>query len=173
MFICPQSKTRLHILSVAILLIYTLCNFPDLGCPVIAQGQSESPVSYEFSIKPTNCEINIIRMEAVTKHAVQEIANGGVIIAIARLGDGERLREINQRRLHNVWVYLTAYQSFAPKKVITAEGDRASGYGRVELYVGGKLVDALLIDRGKDLCVECCDGDERYYPYLKDKKQKR
>jgi hypothetical protein len=173
MFICLLIKSRLRILPLAISLICVLCLFLVSVHPIVAQDQPGPPTGYEFSKRPTNCEINIIRMEAVTKQAVQVITHEGVMIAIARLGDGERSREINRRRLHNIRVYLTSYQSFAPQKVITAEGEPASGHGRVELYLGGKLVDVLLVDRGKDLCVECCDGDERYYPYLKDKKRKR
>lgn len=171
MFLYPLLQTKLHKLAVAASLISML--FPPLVAspPVALQTQSESIILSAFANEPTNCEINIIRMEAITKRAVEETGHGEVIIAIARLGDGEQSREINRRRLHNVQTYLTSYQSFPTQKVITAEGKRAKGYGRVEIYLTGKLVDVFLVGSGKDLCVDCCEGDERYYPLLKAKKR--
>jgi hypothetical protein len=95
---------------------------------------------------------------------MQGAGQGGVVIAIARLGDGETARRLNGRRLYNLRVHFTDY-GFASERLIAAEGERAKGFGRVELYVGGKLFDVLLVHRNKDLCVDCCDWDERLYPY--------
>lgn len=164
-------KTRLHESVVAASLIFMPFSAFFGSHSVSLRTQLGSTILNGFADKPTNCEINIIRMEAVTKRAVGETADGGVIIAIARLGDGEQSREINRRRLHNVETYLTSDQSFRKQQVITAEGKRTRGYGRVELYLGGKLIEVLLVDFEKDLCVDCCEGDERYYPFLKTKKR--
>jgi hypothetical protein len=165
-------KTRLHGFVVVAALNCTVFATLIGSNPVTQRTQSGTTIANGFANKPTNCEINIIRMEAATKHAIEETAHGGVIIAIARLGNGERSREINRRRLHNVETYLTSYQTLAKQNVITAEGKRVKGYGRVELYLGGKLVDLFLVDFEKDLCVDCCEGDERYYPFFKAKKRR-
>lgn len=84
------------------------------------------------------------------------------MILISRLGPGEQSIELNRRRLHNVREFLTAY--VPGQMIVTALGDKANGYGRVELYIGGKLVDAMLAERKKDLLVDCCEGNNRYYP---------
>jgi hypothetical protein len=105
----------------------------------------------------------------------------GTIITIARLSNGERSREMNRRRLHNVRIFLTEFGWHrAPETVITAEGERVSGYGRVELYVRGRLFAVLEVRRNQDLLVGSCEpADERpveaernLYPYL-DRKPRR
>jgi hypothetical protein len=136
---------------------------------VLAQDRASSSIPYRFSDRPRDCEINLIRMEGVNKLATAEGNRNSVVIAIARLGDGEYAQELNHRRLQNVLTVLTAGLGFRKERVVIASGGRVRGYGCVEVYVGGQLVDALLVGRGKDLCVDCCDIDERYYPYRKDK----
>jgi hypothetical protein len=92
----------------------------------------------------------------------------GTIIAIARLGDGEMKRDLNRRRLHNVRIFLMDFGWHRdPGTVITAEGEKVKGYGRVELYVRGNLFAALAVRRNQDLLVGSCVGPERnLYPYL-------
>lgn len=138
---------------------------------VIGQDRASSPVPYGFSEKPRDCGINIIRMETVKKLAAAESNRDSAVIAVARLGDGEYVRELDRRRLQNVVTVLTDNLDMKKERVVIASGERVRGYGRVEVYVVGQLVDALLVDRGKDLCVDCCDLDTRYYPYRKDKKR--
>jgi hypothetical protein len=137
----------------------------------IVSAQS-SQQSYAFSEKPRDCEINLVRLEQVRNLVTQGNNPGSLVIAIGRLGDGERSQELNRRRLENVLTALTKNLGLTKNGVIVASGQRARGYGRVEFYVGGKLIDALLIMPGKDLCVDCCDIDPRYYPYRKGKKTK-
>ncbi len=141
------------------------------GCLVIAQDRKSSSIPYGFSDKPRDCEINIIRMESLEKLAAAESNRDSVVIAVARLGDGEYAQELNRRRLQNVMTVLTDNLGMKKERVVIASGERVNGYGRVEVYVGGQLGDALLVNRGKDLCVNCCDIDKRYYPYRRDKKR--
>lgn len=136
---------------------------------VVAQDRPPSPIPYGFSDRPRDCEINLIRMEGVNRFATEESNRDSVVIAVARLGDGEYRQELNRRRLQNVMTSLTDNLGLRRERVVLASGERIRGYGRVELYVGGKLVDALLVNRGRDLCVDCCDIDERYYPYRRDR----
>jgi hypothetical protein len=105
------------------------------------------------STKPANCESDIAILDLASGRAGED----GLIIAIARLGDGERRRTLNLRRLHNVRAYLTEWDGRRnPKTVLLAEGERASGYGRIELYVGGALLQTLLIRPNADLIVGSC-----------------
>jgi hypothetical protein len=137
----------------------------------LASGQDRpaSPIPYGFSDRPGDCEINLIRMEGVNRLATEQSNRDGVVIAVARLGDGEYRQELNRRRLQNVLTVLRDNLGLREERVVLASGGRVRGYGRVEIYIGGKLVDALLVDRGRDLCVDCCDIDERYYPHRRDK----
>jgi hypothetical protein len=119
---------------------------------VIAQERASS-IPYGFSEKPRDCEINIIRIEGLKKLAAEESNRDRVVIAVARLGDGEYAQELNRRRLANVMTALIVNLGMKKERVVIASGERVRGYGRVEVYVRGQLVDALLVNRGKDLCV--------------------
>ena len=122
---------------------------------------------------PSNCEENISILGAAT----QAVDKDGLLVVIARLGDGEQNRELNRRRLHNVRTYLSEYvHARAPETIITAEGERLNGYGRIELYVGGKLFHVLTIHRNGDLLVGSCyyeidtpadkERQKNLYPWL-------
>jgi hypothetical protein len=120
----------------------------------------------------SNCEEHSASLDFVRQEALSDVGKDGVIIAIARLGTGESSRALNRRRLSNVSVNLRDH-GFSVKRLIVAQGERVSGYGRVELYVAGNLSQTLYAVRHKDLCVDCCDIDERYYPYRKDRRRRR
>ncbi len=118
---------------------------------LVAGGYS---VSAQFQpSKPQNCESDIAILDAASRRA----GENGLVIVIARLGDGERNREWNHRRLYNVRTYLTEWNGRRNlKTVITAEGERVAGYGRIELYVGDELFHVLLVHRNADLIVGSC-----------------
>jgi hypothetical protein len=90
----------------------------------------------------------------------QEAAPDQLIIVIARLGDGDIRRNLNWRRLHNVRAYWTKFLEGEyrrkPETVILAEGERVSGYGQLEFYIGGKLIEVLSIHRNRDLITGVC-----------------
>jgi hypothetical protein len=111
-------------------------------------------------------------LDSARNEASWGAGKGGVVIAIARLGAGESSRALSRRRLENVRVYLRE-QGVSEQRIVVANGERVNGYGRVEVYVAGKLEGTLLASRNKDLCVDCCDIDESYYPYRKDKRRRR
>ena len=131
----------------------------------------------EQSPQPTlnGCEMNNHYLDNAHHLAGED----GTIIAIARLGTGERSRALNRRRLHNIRVYLTEFGWHRPPKtVITAESDRVNGYGRIDLYVRGLLWASLEVRRNQDLVVGSCEPDEMrgveenrsFYPYRDQKK---
>lgn len=122
---------------------------------------------------PGNCEVNAAELDSVRNEALGDTNKDSIVIVIARLGNGETTRVHNHRRLLALKNYLSKYD-LPTQRVVTAEGERADGYGRVELYVAGKLRGVLLADRNKPLCVECCDPDDAdFYPYRNSKKQPR
>lgn len=142
----------------------------------VDSGTAQPP---QVEAKPSNCEENISILGAAT----QAVDKDGLLIVIARLGDGEQNRELNRRRLHNVRTYLSEYvHARASETIITAEGERVNGYGRIELYVAGKLFHVLTIPRNGDLLVGSCyyeidipadkERQKTLYPWL-DRKQRR
>lgn len=100
------------------------------------------------------CESNIAYLDAAHSAAGED----GLIIAIARLGNGERNTTLNRRRLYNLRTYLEKFRRRDGKTIITAEGERVRGPGRVEIYVGGKLGAEIELRRGEDLHVGSCDA---------------
>lgn len=134
-------------------------------CPILS-GQ-ERPVVHTTQTwgvpdQPLNCEMNLQNLEYVRTFSQEQ--KTGFLIIVARLGSKETRREMNSRRLYNVRLKLTLI-GVQPDRIIVAEGERVRGFGRVEFYLRGEMVGALPVAQEKDICVGCCDPDERFYPY--------
>lgn len=132
---------------------------------LMAQGQSERANVFLNPDAPQNCEQNIVSMEVLATMTLEQIKDGGVLVAVARLGDGEKSREFNRRRLYNVREFLKDRASIQTERIVVAEGEQVRGLGRVEFYLGGKMVGRLLLARNKDLCLICCEEYGPYYPH--------
>ena len=104
-------------------------------------------------------------------NAYHQLAGENNIILIARLGNGENKAELNRRRLYNAKTYLTESWKREPKTIIVAQGEQAKGYGRIEVYIKGMLVDVIAVKRNLDLPVgiTCDVEDEIFYPRLGEK----
>ena len=127
-----------------------------IPCSITSAGQDKAepgivPPS-QIEVRPTNCEFNV----SVLAGAVQAAGEDGLIIMIARLGDRETRRDLNRRRLHNAGAYLTGFGHRPARTIVAAEGARVRGFGRVELYVGGKLFHVLMMNVNNDLAVGAC-----------------
>jgi hypothetical protein len=123
-----------------------------LGSLATAAVQKPSTPTVKMETKPTNCEFHIATLDA----ANNEAGGKGLVIVIARLGDGEQRQTLNRRRLHNVRTYLVEFDHRSTETIITAEGERVNGYGRIELYVAGKLFYVLMIRTNADFAVGSC-----------------
>jgi hypothetical protein len=150
-----------------------------LAGPSVSLAQSASaPTNVQIpQIILGTCEDNI----SYLSNAHHLAGADGTIIAIGHLGDGESSLKLSSRRLHNVRVYLTEFGWHRqPTTVITAEGERIKGYGRVELYVKGVLFAILQVKRNHDLLVGSCEPEDtrpakaerNLYPYLDQKQRK-
>lgn len=104
---------------------------------------------------PDTCEGNTVRLDIVRQKS-REVDLTGVTIAIARLGKGELSSEINNRRLYTARKYL----DLPSDSFVAAEGERVQGFGRIELYVGGRLLEVLPVEKCQDLRVGSCDNDQ-------------
>src|SRR5947208_2293972 len=69
---------------------------------VSAQDQNNLSIPFAFSSKPTNCETNHVRFDSYAKAFRAGASRDGVIIAVARLGTGERSPVLNKSRLYVV-----------------------------------------------------------------------
>jgi len=124
---------------------------------------------------PQHCEVNDNQLD----NAHHLAGDDSIIIAVAHLGDGERNPALNRRRLHNVKAYLT---SFAWQRrldtVVTAEGERVKGFGRIDIYIRGGHWSTLAVRRNEDLIVGLCEPDymrgreetRTFYPWRDRKK---
>ena len=74
----------------------------------------------------------------------QDTPAGAMITVVARPGTDDKRPDLSWRRLRNVHAYLTQYLNPGyrrdPKTIAMVEGGRVEGYGRLEFYVGGRLV---------------------------------
>jgi hypothetical protein len=128
--------------TVLILSLFATCSF--------APAQQSK---FQLPTKPVNCESDIAMLDLASNQA----GENGLIIVIAHLGDGDHRPDLNNRRLHNVRIYLTQWDGHRnPDNVITATGERVKGYGRVGLYVRGQLSVTILIRPNADLIVGSC-----------------
>jgi hypothetical protein len=132
---------------------------------VIAQTQVDVPIDRRWGVpaSPQNCETNAVYLAQVKE--LMKTDQDDRLIVSARLGSRETRQDLNRRRLYNVRLKLTEELGVPKERIIIAEGERVADFGRVEFYFGGQLIGALLASRLEDLCVGCCDADERFYPY--------
>jgi hypothetical protein len=145
----------------AILLIASACSLPPQGwAGQTSRKQLPAAPGWEFSS---------LILDMANLSAQQ---SGSNIILIARLGEGERSRELNRRRLFNATMYLSMIKR-SNIEVIQAEGEPVKeGLGRIEIYVNGRLfrfedgsAGILLASTGKDLGVT--EGpDSRFFPWI-------
>lgn len=104
-------------------------------------------VPYCSPTEPVDCERATLYMEDAMIRAHEA---GSYLVVIARPGDGERSRRLNARRVNAVRAFL-GRSSRSRLKSVVAEGERAKGYGRLEIYVGGKLLFVLPLSRNKSV----------------------
>jgi len=137
----------------------------SISITAYSQEQSENSKPFDDSdSRLINCETysaDIDRMRSVFSELIEK---SDYLILVARLGRGEKNRDLNRRRLHNVSERVKA-AGIEAKKIVIAEGERVPGLGRIEVYAGGRMVESLRVKRNQDICVECCGPDERFYPY--------
>jgi len=120
-----------------------------------AQKQTIEPDSAGIGVstKPLNCETTFAQMEEVRKLIIAETEERKVLIMIARLGNGEKGRTLNRRRLSNVKEGFKVTLGIK-SPIVTAEGERVAGFGRVDLYLGGKFIGALIATRNSHV-IKC------------------
>ena len=121
-----------------------------LVLPTRTQTQSNVALEkYRWALpeRPFNCETNLQHLEDLKVMVANQPDRDGLLIMLARLGDGERRRDLNRRRLENVRRGLTNNLGIAERQIIVGESARVRGYGRVEFYLAGQMVGVLPVHR--------------------------
>lgn len=132
-------------LLISICIIFCCAN---LHC-VFSQNKSDVP---HFGF---NCEYLNVRFESLRRMYVG-IENDEKpflpLIMIARLGEKETNNNLN-------WQRLRVFEEFANMSslldVVTAQGKKAKGLGRVEFYYGGVLRFVIVAERNKKFKTNC------------------
>lgn len=103
--------------------------------------------------KPISCEDLLASLDIAIVDWLD--LKGTYFILIARRGTGERNPNLIRARFDYVEDYLKR------KKVqyVFAEGSPVEGYGRIEVYVGGRLMLSIAVEKGSR---RLCSGDTVY-----------
>jgi hypothetical protein len=145
----------------------TLILIVTLTCCLTAAGQTPSSETRVVKGDANACELNSAYLDYMVR---DQRANSERIFVISRLGRGESKRSLSRGRLQYARFYLLESGRTQKEKVIFAEGDRVDGEGRVEFYLGSRLYLVSLAERGRNVCLTCC---EDYVPPRKSRKQRR
>jgi hypothetical protein len=96
----------------------------------------------------------------------QAAAANSPVLIVSHLGDGEYGQRLHLRRLHNARERFTySGQAYPRERVAVAAGERVSGRGTIEVFIGCNLRWVVDFERGQDFYVDCCDKFPEYYPW--------
>jgi hypothetical protein len=164
LILCTVMKHQSHLFPGFILTVSLLV----IGSGVAAAQNTQEPVIVPGDANA--CETNAVYLDVLINMARESKER---VFVIARLGRAETSRYLIHRRLHNARTYL---RRLNPEQIVVAEGERAEGQGRVEFYLGSKLILVGLVARGGDLCVNCCEAEvlgRLYYGWGKKDSRRR
>jgi hypothetical protein len=154
-------------LNIYLTLALALVPLHRISVSTVPEQAEEKPKLYfPFFGKDMGCENNRFKFEYLRNYASHEAKHGRVIILISRMGRDETLQRLQDRRLYNLRKAMEGY----PQVIITS-GEKVSPHGKVDVYIAGKLEDEILIEKNKDLCMTCCEGDSVYYPDIDRRKR--
>ncbi len=115
-----------------------------------AQNPNLKPRSIPITVGADNHET----WSAEFSYLSQSVGADEPVILIARLGDKEVSGRLNRRRLQVARLYLHVGRGLEPplkeEHIVTAEGERIRGTGRIEAYVRGKLFMIFVFKRNRN-----------------------
>lgn len=131
---------------------------PLFGATLYGQESRLLPAEVEtVPATARGCQRNTINVANL--QALVETTNEKAFV-IAHLGTGETNPGLNRRRLNDV---KTEFGLGDSPKIIFAEGARVRGLGRIDFYLGSKLMSVTLLARNGDFCALCCDRKKLFY----------
>jgi hypothetical protein len=126
------------------------------SCAVVGVAQQSSP---EIGIVKGDANAGELNSAYLDKLANDQQSTNERVFVIARLGRGETARSLSLNRLKAARSYLVETRGIDKERVIFAEGERVAGEGRLEFYLGSRLMIISLAPRGKNVRLTCCEGD--------------
>lgn len=142
-------KFRAHLI-VVVLSLCTMAAAPGVG----SQNPNLKPRSTPIFVAADNNE----GWKTEISYLSQSAGADESVILIARLGNREVSRRLNRQRLQIARAYLHVGRGLEPpfeeEHIVTAEGERVRGAGRVEAYVRGKLFMVFMFGRNKNFAPE-------------------
>lgn len=120
-------------------------------CALASFANAQSPhVKEQIIVSGDNNETMKSELDAVASAAGED----KLIIMIARLGTGEPSRNLSNRRLQSARLYLESTRGIEKQRIITAQGDRVQGLGRIEVYVNCRLFRIFTLSLKKNFAKE-------------------
>jgi len=122
---------------------------------VAAQVKSSAPKYFVNKETGAVCEKNNLYVDLLVGEARKSAQR---IFIISRSGYGERYT-LNWRRLRKAEFFLTSGKQIPPNDIVLAVG-RSMGRqkGRLEFYLRSEFFLASEAERGKDVCLNCCES---------------
>lgn len=118
--------------------------------------------------KPNYCWYNELKLSYIS----QGIPLEKTITVISRLGEKDTKQNLHKRRLHNIQAYLTQGVGEQirrePKSIILTEGEPIKGFGQVEFYLEGRLIEVLKLNWNRDFVIDCYGGIDGEEPCAED-----
>ena len=136
--------------------------------PAFSQSYLEGNV---IVMRSVNCEMDEASFNVVRLAAEEDLGTDELLIVVARLGDGEKLKSLNRERLGNTKEWMTN-NNFLQGRMLFTEGERVHGSGRVEFYIGGKLTHTILPRKNARLCTRCCNPRPEDFTSYRRKRKK-
>ncbi len=117
-------------------------------------GQTVTEEPYKIP-SDSSGELNSALTDAI---AVEAQNSGERLFVIVHLGKGETSSRVNRVRLLNVKIFMNQ-KGFDKKNAVFAEGERVEGEGRIEYYLGSRLMLITLAPQNKMPNLTCCEAD--------------
>jgi hypothetical protein len=140
-----MEKRKSKIRRLGTLAIFVFLYICFLTCTFAQTEQSPTIV------RDDTCEVNLAQFDYLMA------ASPGLnsLIVIAGLGNGEHSVRYNVRRLSAIKFRLKVDPKLS-ERLVTAQGERVRGRGRVEIYVNGELRLIYELKKNQDLKVGNC-----------------
>jgi hypothetical protein len=123
--------------------------------PAAAQSKGSEPKHLVNKETGAVCEMNNLYIDLLVIEAQK--TNQRIFI-ISRLGAGEQSK-LGWRRLRKAHFFLTSGKEVPPGRIVIAAGESMGKQkGRLEFYLGGELFLLSEAEKGKDVCLNCCDS---------------
>ncbi len=136
---------------IKISLLAMLC----FGVSQVVNGQEAPP--FESPKTPVNCEMALSYVnDALVRYSSKTSNTDSFLIVIFRLGDGENFPNLNLKRMETLKSYIQSVDKKQNIKAVFAQGERVKGLGTIEIYMDGKLLYSLPIEKRRNLDITSC-----------------